>query len=502
MPANVRDRKVTLAVPGTFILPDLTDDGVGATQVRDLPERGLVSTYHDTVDLRLARAGVMLRHRAGDDAGPPWTLELPASPGDEAARAELRFAGTRRAPPPEALDLVTAFARSEKLGPVAALQTRRRRWLLSDAAGAELAELLDDEVSVLDGKQVIARFRELVLESRGPDSDALAPVADRLRRAGAVLAEPMPKAVRAMGPRAAAPPDLVTRQVQPADSAGVVVQAAIAAGAIRLTQHDPWTRRGDAEALHQMRVAARRLRSDVRTFAPLVEAAWAHSLSDELSWLGERLGAVRDLDVQVGGLEEAAADLRPDLGPLFEQLAVQRDAARSVLLEALRSDRYTALLDGLVDAARQPRLTAAAEAAAAEALTPLLHRAWRRLERRAAVITADDPDERYHAVRILAKRARYAGEAIGPALGARGKSARAFASRAAALQEQLGLLQDAVIAADLIRSASEASRKPRFTMAAGRLYERQQLARERARARYPKAWRRVARSGERLSREA
>ncbi len=496
MPANVRDRKVTLAVPGTFILPDLTDDGVGATQVRDLPGRDLVSTYHDTADLRLARAGVMLRHRAGDEAGPPWTLELPASPGDEPARAELRFAGTPRAAPSEALDLVTAFVRSEKLGPVAALQTRRRRWLLSDAAGAELAELLDDEVSVLDGKQVIARFRELVLESRGPDSDALVPVADRLRRSGAVLAEPMPKVVRAIGPRAAAPPDLATMRVQPADSAGVVVQAAIVAGAIRLTQHDPWTRRGDAEALHQMRVAARRLRSDLRTFAPLVDAAWAHDLSDELSWLGERLGAVRDLDVQVAGLEKVGADLRPDLDPLFEQLGVQREAARSVLLEALRSERYTALLDSLVDAARQPRLTAAAEA-----LTSLLYRAWRRLERRAAVITADDPDERYHAVRVLAKRARYAAEAISPALGARGKQARAFASRAAALQDQLGLLQDAVIAADLIRRAAEASRKPRFTMAAGRLYEREQLARERARARYPEAWRRVAGSGERLSRD-
>lgn len=499
MLANQRERELKLAVNASFMLPDLTDPALGVLEFRDLPPLDLVSTYHDTPDLRLARAGVTLRYRTGDEGGDVWTLKLRVAGSDGTVRDELSFPGEPDTIPVAALDLVTALARACALEPVATLRTRRRRWLLCGGSERELAELVDDEVTVLDGDEVRARFRELELESRGPDLEQLIPIAERLQRAGAVLAEPVPKFVRAMGPRAAAAADLASVEVGPTDPAGQVVRAAIAAGAIRLTQNDPATRLGEAEALHQMRVATRRMRSDLRTFAPLIERTWAGELAAELGWLGGCLGAVRDLDVQIADLEALADALRPDLAALFSPLEKRRDAARSALLAVMRGPRYTALLDRLVDASHAPELTPAAEVPVEDALPPLLRSAWRRLARRARSITPDDPDERYHAVRILAKRARYAAEAIGPVLAADRKRYLLFADAAASLQDLLGSLQDAVVGAELISQHASASRNPRFTMAAGRLYEREQSVRARARTGYPDCWRRLARRGQRVS---
>ena len=499
MLGNVRERELKLAVNPTFMLPDLTDAELGVLELRDLPELDLVSTYHDTADLRLARAGVTLRYRTGDDEGPVWTLKLRVPGSDGTTRDELSFPGEPDAIPAAALELVTALARSSVLAAVARLRTRRRRWLLCGGGERELAVLSDDEVTVLDGDEVVARFRELELESRGPDLAQLLPIAERLQLAGAVLAEPVPKAVRAMGPRAAAASDFTLIEVGGDDPAGRAVQAALASGGVRLVQHDPGTRLGDAEALHQMRVAARRLRSDLRTYSLLVEATWAAGLAEELGWLADHLGSVRDLDVQIEGLERAAGDLKPDLRRLFDVLEARRETARAALLEALRDDRYTGLLDRLADAAHAPALSGLAWQPAAQVLPQLLEAAWRRLKAKARRLDPGDPDNRYHEVRILAKRARYAAEGIGPVLGVSAEPIKRFASEAARMQDLLGSLQDAVVGAELIRDASAGSGDARFTLAAGRLYERQRYAQEAARGAYPRAWRRLARRGERLT---
>jgi CHAD domain-containing protein len=476
------------------MLPNLTDDGLGVIEVADLPELDLSSTYYDTSDVRLARSGVTLRYRSGEDAGPGWTLKLRVPGLDSTQRDEFTFPGAPDSVPAEAADLVAALARSEPLRPVASLRTRRRRWMLCGDGDIPLAELVDDEVSVLDGDRVLARFRELELESRRPDLDELRPIAARLRRAGAVLAEPVAKAIRALGPRAAAPPDFADVPLTKTDPASQAVKAALAAGTRRLVLNDPATRLGDAEALHQMRVAARRLRSDLRAFGPLVDSAWAGGLRDELQWLGGLLGEVRDLDVQLEALKAIAADLLGDLSPLMVDMGERRDAARARLLQALRTDRYLILLDRLVDGIRDPLVTSNAGASCAEALPPLLADAWRRLRRRAQAVHSSDPDERYHAVRIAAKRVRYAAEAIAPAIGGRSGKAPKVADRAGDLQDLLGRLQDAVVAIREVERAREGQRaNAAFQFAAGRLVERESAAKADARSRFPKEWARLER---------
>ncbi|HET9052297.1 MAG TPA: CHAD domain-containing protein, partial [Candidatus Dormibacteraeota bacterium] len=248
-----------------------------------------------------------------------------------------------------------------------------RRWELRDALGAALLEIDDDEVSVLvsgaggRGRRLAARFREVEVELRGGGLDVLDAVVARLRAAGAGQPDLTPKVVRALGPRAVEAPDVVVGPVGRDSSAADVVRAGLAASVARLFRHDPGVRLGgDAEDVHQARVATRRMRSDLRTFGPLLDDAWARELRDELGWIADMLGAVRDADVLLERLrgqsellpkaDAAAADA------LLVGLERQQVDATASLLAAMGSARYAELLDRLVAAANAPRFaTAGAE---------------------------------------------------------------------------------------------------------------------------------------------
>ncbi|MBA3629332.1 MAG: CYTH and CHAD domain-containing protein [Actinobacteria bacterium] len=490
----MRETELKLALHDGFELPVLEPAATGVAAVREHPPADLEATYFDTADLRLARNGITLRHRTGEDERNGWALKLPldgAQGQGVAVREEHFFPGGRTAPPPEAVNLVTAYVRGSSLGPVAKIQTQRRSWALTDENGGELAELAADEVSVLDKRRKVVLFRELELEARALDRDGLDRIAGELTKAGAALGDPTPKLVRVLGQQAAAPPDLVqSRAPRPEDPAGEAVRAAFVAGTVRLVANDPGARLGGVEPLHQMRVALRRLRSDIRTFAPLVEEGWAKDMIPELRWLGRALGAVRDQDVLLERLRASAAGLEDDLAPLFETLEASRRDKHSELLEALSSKRYERLVDSLTEAALAPPLTEAADRPCAEVLPPLVEKAWKKVAKRVKATPATAPAEDLHGVRIHVKRVRYAAEAVGPSLrGKKAKRARQFADRAAALQDVLGANQDTVVARRAIAQA--AGLRPEdaaFGIATTSLFERQQELAIEYRYRYPKAW--------------
>ena len=181
----------------------------------DIP---LDATYWDTPDLRLIRWGVTVRYRTEAGNG-LWTVKLPTKgngKGGVLSRSENDFMGVPAQIPTPALDLVRAYVRTAELSPVARLQTRRHSAPLFDPKGNRIAEIADDEVSVLDGDRVAARFREVELEvtEHAPD-DLLPALVARLEAAGAGQPDPTPKLVRALGPRALAPPELVVPTVDP-----------------------------------------------------------------------------------------------------------------------------------------------------------------------------------------------------------------------------------------------------------------------------------------------
>ncbi|HYL07798.1 MAG TPA: CHAD domain-containing protein, partial [Candidatus Udaeobacter sp.] len=440
---------------------------------------------------RLARWGVSLRWRAGEG----WTLKLAPPPAQEGhpmavlERDELTFQGSSRKPPDAALEIVRAYVRRAELIPVARLTTVRRRVRLVDASGARVAEVVDDEVSVRDGRRVAARFREIEVESSGENgSDGiLAPLVMRLRGAGAGAPDPTPKYVRALGPRAHEPPEVAADAVAPDAAAKDVIKSAFAESVASLLHHDPVVRTGgDPEAVHQARVATRKLRSNLRTFSPLLDPDWTEPLRSELGWLAMGLGAVRDREVLLERLRERAASLphadSRSASALLKLLEQEIEGLRRKLMVDLDSQRYVDLLERLVDAAHSPKTTPEADQPASAILPSLAATPWRRLRSAVKQLPEIPTDPELHRIRILAKRARYAAEAVAPVIGA---AAAAFAKAAARLQTVLGDHQDAVTAQAWLRSARVTGRK---AFVAGELIALERLDAEDARARWPKVW--------------
>lgn len=485
------EREVKLAAAPSFRMPSLDGLANGVTSSPREPER-LSTTYLDTDDLRLARWGVSLRHRVGEG----WTVKLPPQ-GDGAllVRSELTFAGNGRRPPIEAVDLVQAFIRTAELRPRTSLKTIRRRVELHDAEGHLLADVVDDEVSVLEGRRIAARFRELEVEI-GDDTppgllDAVVAV---FRQAGAGAPDPTPKYIRALGPLASQPPEVSLPELASGATAGDVVRRAIAASVIRLIQHDPVVRLGaDPEGVHQARVATRRLRSDLRTFRSLVDPAWAAALRDELGWLAGILGAVRDGDVLLERMRRRATELpEPNsrgAARVLASLEGVRGEAHAQLLATLRGERYLTLLDRLVAAANAPSLLLEADLPAPALLPGLVRKPWRSLVKRAKGLGELPTDEELHDVRIRTKRVRYAAEAVAPLLG---RQARAFAGAAAALQEVLGDLNDTVVAERWLRDWARRSRSNQAVFAAGELAGLERAAAQQCRTRWRKAWKELS----------
>jgi len=487
------EREAKLQAPAGFRLPELSGDGLVATGME--PQR-LVTVYVDTPDLRIARWGSSLRHRHGEGQERGWTVKLPSpTNGTQLVRTEVNFEGDdARKLPTAAADLLRAYVRGQELAPVARLQTVRRGVEIGDDAGRRLAVVTDDEVSVMDGRRVASRFRELEVELDPEADDRLSEILiDRLTQAGAGPLDNVPKLVRALGPRAASPPDVEVSELDEHATVADVVRRELATSVVRLLRHDAGVRLGeDPEAVHQARVATRRVRSALRTFRDVLEPEWGRSLRDRSKEVADGLGAVRDTEVLRDRLRSREASLpggdRKALEELVTFLESTRNEARDRLLAAIREETYVDLLDELVEAAREPRvLEETAGAPAASELRSALERPWQHLEHAVEGAREDASDASLHAVRIRAKRARYAAEAVSPVFG---KRAEAFAQAAARLQDVLGDHQDSVGARAWLREAVEDGAD---AFVAGELAAIEAQAAAEARAAWPKAWKALSR---------
>ena len=109
---------------------------------------------------------------------------------------------------------------------------------LLDEAGETLLIVVDDEVSVLQGRRVAARFRELALVAAVDEEVLVDVVVARLGGAGAAVIEAVPNHVRALGPIASVP-EVDDPALSSAPSAAEVVTVSIAAAVTTLMQRDP-----------------------------------------------------------------------------------------------------------------------------------------------------------------------------------------------------------------------------------------------------------------------
>ncbi|MFN8184194.1 MAG: CYTH and CHAD domain-containing protein [Candidatus Nanopelagicales bacterium] len=450
LPAEQR----TLRVHGLFRLPDLSVTTAVVTRTKRQATRTITAVYHDTDDLRLARWGVtLLRREGGADAG--WHLSLPVDGMDgqpEQVRLPLS-AGAAGEVPRELADLVLAFARNAPLVVVATLRLERTPYSLTGADGRVFGQVVDDTVSVLDGEHVAARFREIEVEPRVAGAP-LAPVVGALMTAGAVPGT-TGRTMAVLGPVIQEPPDVPEPQiVGPEDPAGAAVTAHLRRHARAFLLQDVRVRRDLPDSVHQMRVAARRLRSGLKVFEPMLDVEWAEALRTELGWIAGELGVSRDTEVLQARIDLHADEVGEDFAGLIRAvvdpaLSGQWHDARDHALGAMVSDRYRAFLDQLVDAARAPRLNAGAQAPAEEVLPALVDKAWNKLAKEVKHLRLDGPSDDWHEARIRAKKARYAAEAVAPVMG---DHVKRFAKALAGVTEVLGEHQDAWVAQQTLKS--------------------------------------------------
>lgn len=488
MQARRNEVELKLIVPSDFELPELEGKTGVASAAEETPQQ-LNATYFDTPDLRLMRHGITLRYRTGEGSGPLWTLKLPAN-GDLARRSEIEFAGEPDQPPAEARKLLFAFLNDGPLAPAAAIRTKRRRWSLAGEGGEKLAEVTDDSVSVVDGEKVAASFREIEIEAQSIDRKGLHRIATRIRKAGA-KPEQRSKASRALEALHKLQPQN-GHHVSPKDDAGSAVRPSLTEALRRLLSFDPYARLGDAEGVHQLRVAARRLRSAIRTFAPLLDPAKIEPVVEDLRWLGGVLGEVRDFDVLEMRLREDSGD---DAAPFIEALGQRREKARAALDEALNSDRYIGFIHRVTDLTEDDALVIESPGKTREVLPELVWRMWKKLRNSGRALTPESDEADFHRARILAKRARYSAETVACFLPSKQrKHLEDFAQGAESVQNILGEHQDAAFARNIIREiAAERPDDARIRSRVVTLVERQKAIAEDRRGEFFDVWNRLDR---------
>ncbi|MEV5411456.1 CYTH and CHAD domain-containing protein [Thermopolyspora sp. NPDC052614] len=477
-------------VPTEFVVPDLSDLP-GCAEVVGPKSHQLVAIYFDTPDFRLATRGITLRRRRGG-LDPGWHLKLPKAKG---VRREITHPLTRsiKIVPTELADLVRAYTRGAELVPIAQLDTKRNLTRLLDDNGDLLLEIADDRVkgTVLGDDPVVDRWREVEAELVKGDAALLKKAGKRLRKAGATPADASSKLARLLDTRLRA--IQVSKPVE--GTAGAVVVGYLASQVNALLAQDARVRQAEDDAVHQMRVASRRLRSALKSFKTII-ADTTH-IQDELKWLGQALSEARDLEVIRARFAAHFDRLPEDLivgrvrTRLGSDLEDREHVAYDHIRETLSGDRYYALLDALDTLIAHPPLTPLAAKKPDKPLRAVADKGWRRIGRTYDAAQAlDDIEARelaMHDVRKVAKRARYTAEVLIPVFGSEMTD---MANRAEAIQEILGLYQDSVAAQSLLVEAAETARQAgEDTFTYGVLVGLERAAAERDHAEFPRVWR-------------
>jgi len=253
-------------------------------------------------------------------------------------------------------------------------------------------------------------------------------------------------------------------------------------------------RTGNVEAIHRLRVAVRRLGATLRLFGDVLPSTFVERRRSDLAWLGDALGAPRDLDVLAALVERHGERLgradRAALAPLEEEIRHLRAGARATLASALDSNRTALLVRRLANEAtspRAPRRDPTLEDVVPGLVAPLLRAVVKKGRRTLPSSPAND----FHRLRVRLKRLRYAADILGRLMGG---DRRRAAVRLAWLQGLLGDHQDAVTVATWLRArAGRSDLEPATLVAMGALIERLERRARRLRRRFPAAWKRLDR---------
>ncbi len=429
------------------------------SMVQDKPRRHkLHSVYFDTPEQDLLRTGFALRLRRMSGCWVQTVKDGGSADGGLHRRNEWEWP-VRGGKPELAPSTVPGLAQLltpkllARLRPLFVTDFWRTFWQLRTAQGAEIELALDQgEVHAGDRRQPIS---EVELELKAGEAASLFEVALAIQKQVPLWVEDISKAQRGyLLCSGETPPPRMAQSVAltPAIPIGQAFQRIVGECLAQLQGNV--TKLGlNPEYMHQARIAVRRLRSALSLFGVVLPESLLGVMT-ELRWLMGYLGPARDWDVFVTQtlpqIAEQLADNRA-LVRLQADAAGLRDAHRQAALEAVLSQRYTRLVLTLgLQLVRQAN-SSGKPVALCELATQTLnrqHKHVRRKGRRHAELNMAE----HHALRIAAKKLRYAAEffaGIYPH-----KRARLYLAALATLQDVLGALNDAVVTQRLLAELS------------------------------------------------
>lgn len=415
--------------------------------------RRLVSTYFDTPGLRLREQGLVLRVRRDGRRLVQTVKRRDGAAAGLFAREEWEFPVPGPAPVvDERTPLPAALAdHAGALRPLFVLEVERTGKLVAEGASRIELALDSGRARALDRTTA---FHELELELRSGDPRDLFALARRIDRVAPLRIGVLSKSDR--GFRLVGPLGGAIKADKPAlsrRSTPVEACAAIVADCLRHYRLNEALLLADrsGEALHQARVALRRLRSAHAVFAPLLRDPQSARLALAVRRLSRVLGAARDLDVVWTAGDDAVREL----------LAVRRERAWKAVGSAIGSAAVRHLFIDLVEWAQfgDWRLAPGTEELRQ---MPLRRFAAAALDRRLRQVRRhghhlpDLPDEARHALRKDAKKLRYAAEFFGSlyAAGSAKKRRRRFLAALEPLQDHLGRLNDQAVEQALLGAAA------------------------------------------------
>lgn len=439
----------------------------------------LVSTYFDTADRKLQRDRLVLRVRS---KGRQFvqTVKSAAPAGEDGlirGEWEDRIAGEepdRNAPESGPLLSVTA---ADRLDPMFTTEVVRTALDLSPFPATRIEAAIDRGTIRSAASDAEDRISEVELELKSGESTALYDVALRLLDVAPLRIEPVSKAQR--GYRlldGAAAPEAVHAEPFALDPAMRGDAALRHIGHVcldHLMRNEPAALAGRPDGIHQMRVAARRLRAVVSAFAKMLPAGQRRAISDELRWLADALGPARNFDVLQSILLRPAREALPEaagLDALVEAAERQRQAAYAEAMEAIRSTRYTAAMLRLMrwfDASGwSDRTGSLALHQPIGEIAPMLIERRRRVARKRAKKFAKQSAAERHKLRIALKKLRYTSEAFASLYDP--DETEDFAKRLKRLQDDLGDANDVRVGHDLVVALAQISAAGDDIMSAGR----------------------------------
>ncbi len=426
---------------------------VGAFRLRELTD-----TYYDTVDHRLRAAGYALRHRRTETGSVVQLKALGGSDGPIHRRAEFEFTTDQPEQPVTwpagpARDRVLAAVGDEPLQPVLVIAQTRHEAPLQEEDGVVATLSLDQvrwqvgdrweegwEIEVELAKEaddsLLARLSPAPIEALGGKPESRS----KYERGLALLqAQEQPSTA---DHEASTPHGIRFALDEPATA---LLQRLFKVQTARLhKQYEGVIRGDDPEAVHDARVAARRMRSALFFFAPWLPAKVERDLRRRLRDLGRILGAVRDLDVSLIYLHKHAAILAPAAeAPLRRHLETQREQARAALLAYYHGKGYRQLrktLDAFLHMALPD------SEALGDVLPGLIERAVAAVRLYEDTLVPGCPQEHLHALRIACKRLRYLLEFTRYRTGPTGERLIALLTH---MQDRLGAIQDAHVGCSL-----------------------------------------------------